>query len=169
MTLHGVPKPAWRAFQLLHDHAGEYSLPAEVHNTAKCFNGSDVTLPLVSAAVTTNQTAGTGRIFLSHWDASAPEEQTMTHNNITVTITLENCQLSSQTAEAWSLDKRNEAFLLWAKMGSPNVPSSDQLKQLTAFSKTIVDGIQWKAAGSKATATVDMCPNSAKVIKIPCV
>lgn len=29
-TLHGIPKPAWRAFQLAHEHAGELRLPLTV-------------------------------------------------------------------------------------------------------------------------------------------
>ena len=32
MSVHGVPKPAWRAFQLLHTHAGDRRLPVAISN-----------------------------------------------------------------------------------------------------------------------------------------
>jgi hypothetical protein len=34
MTIHGIPKPAWRAFQLLHSHAGDMRLGTAVTNSA---------------------------------------------------------------------------------------------------------------------------------------
>ena len=30
MTFHGIPKPGWRAFQLLHEHAGTQRLKTNV-------------------------------------------------------------------------------------------------------------------------------------------
>jgi len=79
MSLHGVPKPGWRAFQLLHSHAGSHTLPTTVsHGPGQSTGGNQ---SVVAATATVNcsgnsadvdgvaPTPGSARVFLSHWDA----------------------------------------------------------------------------------------------------
>ena len=81
MSLHGVPKPGWRAFQLLHTHAGSHTLPTTVsHGPGQSTGGNQ---SVVGATATVNcsgssvddadglaPTPGSARVFLSHWDAT---------------------------------------------------------------------------------------------------
>ena len=103
MSFHGIPKPVWRAFQLLHTHAGSHTVNTSAvtssHDSAASVGGgarASATAPpalptLVSAATSVNLTSsgapqpGSARVFLSHWDASGAAAN---HSAVTVTVTL---------------------------------------------------------------------------------
>jgi hypothetical protein len=55
MTVSGVPKPGWRAFQLLHEHAGSRRVPATVQESKPSSPGSrpvsDANATAIGAAV----------------------------------------------------------------------------------------------------------------------
>jgi xylan 1,4-beta-xylosidase len=186
MTLHGIKKPVWRAFELLHTHAGTHSLSTEVVNTASAFNGSDTKIELVAAAATTNVTttgtvdSSSSRVFLSHWDASNLENVTMTHPSISTDIvfvlTATDCaalQLTSAglSSTAWIVDKSSQAVDLWLKMGSPPVPSDSQLAQLKAYSVVKPTKVSWavtsRGKACHLEATVLLEPNSGGVVELP--
>jgi hypothetical protein len=86
MSFNGVRKPAWRSFQLLNTHAGNYLVPAnlsapswnERSSSSSSSSSSSNSKPMVSAFVTANTSSGgsgdvsnlTGagiRVFLSYW------------------------------------------------------------------------------------------------------
>lgn len=199
MTLHGVPKPVWRAFQLLHTNAGSHSVPTVVNNTAS--------IPLVSAATTLNVTsvsdsngrptsskavAGSARLFLSHWDASGSAAN---HSAIMVNVTVlgaarriaaasrrptsvmppstahsfdgRDDALLPSSVTVWMIDEQCSANLLWQQMGSPAVPTSEQLQQLIERSelspKTVP--VVWPSDGT-AEIHLRLDPNTAAVVEI---
>jgi xylan 1,4-beta-xylosidase len=156
MSLHGVPKPVWRAFQLLHAHAGTHLI-----NTTAVTHGTSTPLPtLISAHTTVNATTtasgsdhevlaverGSGRLFLSHWAAAA-----------------------GSSSELWMIDGSTEAKTLWLSMGQPAVPSASQLLALKAHSQLKPAELSWSQQGGSSgvwTAVVSMPPNSACVVTL---
>eukprot|EP00662_Eupelagonemidae_sp_cell21_P016518 gene16518-56753_t len=67
--------PGWRAFQLLHAHAGSHTVPATVRSGGGQSTGGNQSV--VAATATANASAagvaqGSGRVFLSHWDNPSP-------------------------------------------------------------------------------------------------
>jgi hypothetical protein len=184
MTLHGVPKPVWRAFQLLHTHAGTHSVPTAVSNSAR--------IPLVSAAATVNVSSmagsrnsnstrdnnsadvvvpGSARLFLSHWDASG---SAVNHSAVVVNVTVTGVKSSvlhsagpPATATVWMIDDKCAANLLWQEMGSPAVPTAQQLKQLVQRSELapLTVPVSWPLP-SVAELQLSLEPNSAAVIEL---
>ena len=182
MTLHGVPKPVWRAFQLLHSHAGTHSV-----NTTAVTHGPLANL--IAAHATVNATtasgavdsktleSGSGRLFLSHWDATGAA---VNHSTVAVTISLR-CDTDSATTCAaaaagtstlLTIDATTEAKTLWLSMGQPAVPSASQLEALKAHSKLKPAQLSWskqtgdEEGGGMFTAVVSMAPNSACVVTL---
>ena len=88
MTIHGIPKPVWRAFQLLHEHAGDRRLPTIVHQP---IIPNTTTVPYISAFATMNATGGAEslRVFLSFWgNPDSATNATLLAANRTVTVTV---------------------------------------------------------------------------------
>ena len=136
MTIHGVPKPAWRAFQLLHEHAGDTRLPVAVGEQVTAHSNASY----VDAFATTNVSstgAASQRVFLSYWGNPDPAFATSDRN---VTVVLRHAAGAAPAAQAAlhvvskaaGVDPRAE----WEKMGSPAQPNATQLAALMAASKT---------------------------------
>lgn len=177
MSLHGVPKPVWRAFQLLNTHAGSHTVNTTAVTTGGGGGGIQnggstgmLDLPsLISAATTVNISgsggvvASSGRVFLSHWDATGAAEN---HTSVAVTLTV-HCVAGtcpSGSTEAWMIDGNTAANALWQTMGSPAVPSAAQIEALKAHSEIKSTPISWKKKAMAMTAELVMEPNSACVV-----
>ena len=88
MTINGVPKPVWRAFQLLHEHAGDRRLPTVVSQPVV---PNTTTAPFISAFATVNASDGIDslRVFLSFWgNPDSATNATLMADNRDVTVTV---------------------------------------------------------------------------------
>jgi hypothetical protein len=197
MSVHGVPKPVWRAFQLLHTHAGTHSVSTStsaVTNVGRGgtrAEGQGQLEKLISAHATVNTSvsgdaaaaaaaieSGSGRLLLSHWDATGAAKN---HSAVAVTVTLRcgesatvNCAAAvGGSSEIWMVDGTTAANELWESMGAPSVPSSQQLTALKKHSVIHSKPLKWTStrehvlSGEKVLkATVSMPPNSACVVTL---
>ena len=176
MSLHGVPKPGWRAFQLLHAHAGSHTVPSVVtHGAGQSTGGNE---SLVAATTTVNVTLataaaaaspGSGRVFLSHWDGT---HDAYSHNAAAVTLEVVGAQVTSASASVHMIDNATSANLLWQDWGSPPVPTSAQIAELKTFSQVVPTLVPWEAGTDADTGTavmritMAMPPNSACVVEV---
>ena len=121
MTYHGVPKPGWRAFALLHSHAGGWRLPttvtqqqqpqaaadAEEAAAAAAAGAPGTNVTLISAFATQQQqqqpdeeenNRGGGfepvSVFLSFWENGGPDSY---RDNRTVTVKLLHTNTNTDT------------------------------------------------------------------------
>ena len=97
MTINGIPKPVWRAFQLLHEHAGDRRLPAVVSQPTV---PNTTAVPYISAFATLNATDGIGslRVFLSFWgNPDSATNATLLAANRTVTVIVHHAAAAAAT------------------------------------------------------------------------
>eukprot|EP01052_Picozoa_sp_SAG31_P054977 SAG31_NODE_14923_length_780_cov_1.469897_1_plen_175_part_00 len=174
MTLHGVPKPGWRAFQLLHSHAGSHTVPTVVtHGAGQSTGGNE---SLVAATSTVNVSAntesaisGTGRVFLSHWDGT---HDAYSHATAIVTLEVTGVPATiSSTVTVHMVDNTTSANLLWQSWGSPSVPTSAQLAELKEYSEVVprlvpLEGEITNAGELVMKTTIVLPPNSACVVEV---
>jgi len=157
MTLGGVPKPAWRAFQLLHAHAGPLRVPARVSADPLA------QAALVSAFATVASAGAPPAVFLSFWLNGGPADY---QRNRTATVTVAG-RGRVAGGGAWSaMEYRIDAahanpLRAWKTMGAPVNPSAAQLAQLVAASEVTGQATQLTAEGA---AVVQLPPNSAVVL-----
>jgi hypothetical protein len=127
MTLHGVPKPAWRGFQLLNTHAGSHTVPTTVtHGPGQSTGGNQ---SVIAATTTMNATmdgmadtgklsmvVGSARVFLSHWDGTHDAFAHATAVvSLEVMVSAHSNEASSETAEVFMIDNTTSANLLWQR------------------------------------------------------
>jgi xylan 1,4-beta-xylosidase len=132
MTVHGIPKPVWRAFQLLHEHAGDTRLPTAVGAQTAGGNRS-----YVAAFATTGGPSKGLRVFLSCWGNPDPAHPT---GDRSVTVVLRHSAGEAPAAQA-TLHVVNQQVGVdprgaWLKMGSPAKPSAAQMAVLKKASET---------------------------------
>jgi len=120
-TVNNVPKPSWRAFEILHQTGGNYfPVTAATPNTT------------AGVWVTTNQT----HAMVLCWNYDVPSN----NNNYSETITVE---LSGLNTNGWQLqatltriDQENSnPYSVWFEMGSPEYPSNIQIQQMLLSSQ----------------------------------
>lgn len=157
MTFHGVPKPAWRAFALLHAHAGARRLSTRVFQPRR----TDGNASLISAFATQNTTTGPPSVFLSFWENGGPD---FYRDNRSVTVKLGGgnggAPLFSVATEYRIDESHANPLAQWIAMGSPDKLTQAQVKQLVSASvvqPTTLDVIN-------GAVTVEMVPNSAVCI-----
>lgn len=148
MTYHGVPKPAWRAFGLLHEHAGTQRVPAVVTEHQN--------ISLVSAFATVKAAGSPPTVFISFWENGGSD---MAQLNRSVTITIDGAAVMQATEYRIDEDHANP-LRAWQAMGAPDVPSESQLDELVEASqvKPVVVNV------TSGTCTVSLSPNSAVVL-----
>jgi hypothetical protein len=172
MSLHGIAKPVWRAFELLHTHAGSHTIntTATTHSNLSTLIAATTTFNLTTTdavgagAGAGALEAGSGRLFLSHWDASGAA---VNHSKVVVSITI-HCPPPSAAStttngsgasvcpkpgvdgksQLYMIDERIAANLAWGAMGSPAVPTAAQLVQLKKHSELIPTPLVWKVSPS---------------------
>lgn len=145
MTLHGVPKPGWRGFQLLNTHAGSHTLPTAVtHGPGQSTGGNQ---SVIAATTTINVTttanlgmtsgrklsmvAGSARVFLSHWDGTHDAWAHATAVvSLEVTVAADSDDASSETAEVFMIDNTTSANLLWQRQVACQCPFLSVTKTL---------------------------------------
>lgn len=157
MTVHGVPKPAWRAFALLHEHAGTLRLPVSVSSDPKA------STDLVSAFATVPRDGAPPAVFLSFWQNGGPASYSL---NRTATVSVKRPSQRTSTG-TWSvteyrIDEDNGNPLgAWKAMGAPAQPSAEQLTQLMTAAEA---GNRTAKVTPEGTVSVELPPNSAVVL-----
>ena len=158
MSFHGVPKPVWKAFALLHTHAGEWRLPTVVSKDP------EANVSLVSAfATVTNTTGVLPAVFLSFWLNGGPPSYLL---NRSVTVSLTGGGTDAATVPSSATEYRIDAnhanpLRAWQEMGAPANPSPTQLQELKSAAEVHGAPVQLTASGA---ATVLLQPNSAVVL-----
>lgn len=170
MTISGIAKPAWSAFQLLHMHAGDRRQPATV--------GAQGNTSYISAMATTNSSdAGGGgrgnintlRVFLSFWGNPDPCCNATAR---TIHLTVNQAAGSSLPTKAVMhvLDEAHgNVQSLWTSLGAPNKPSPAQLAKLkkasTAGLVPVPASALVKVNATATTVSLEMMENSAVVVE----
>ena len=177
MTISGIHKPVWTAFQLLHTHAGDRRLPTVV--------GAQGNVSYISAMATTNSSSrddsglaatrsGSAssplRVFLGFW---GNPDTCCNATNRTIRLTVNH---GAEGAAAGGVptkavlhvidDTHGNVQALWHSLGTPNKPNAAQLAQLKAASAAGVVPVTVAALDLASTVvTVPMTENSAVVVE----
>ena len=182
MTISGIPKPVWTAFQLLHTHAGDRRLPTTV--------GAQGNVSYISAMATTNSSSSsrddsgltatlTGaassplRVFLGFW-GNPDTCCNATARTIRLTVNHGTDAAAKGGLPTKAVlhvidDTHGNVQALWHSLGAPNKPNAAQLAQLKAASAAGVIPVTVVKAtldGAASTVvTVPMTENSAVVVE----
>jgi xylan 1,4-beta-xylosidase len=178
-TVHGVPKPAWRAFQLLKD-ADAWRLPVE--GTAPQSNAS----LSVMATVDKQEGAGSLQLFVAEWspgkasryscDAasqSCKEDPRGSYTDEalcdaqcgglqaadrTVTITIKHPEVGlfgagDVTASLTRIDdKHANPKAAWEAMGRPSYPTRAQIQNMSAASELVEEAVEVTRVDAETSA-----------------
>jgi xylan 1,4-beta-xylosidase len=136
LTLQGVPKPSFRAFELLH-RLGTKALPVSgAHDTldvwAVC-GGNTVTVPL------------TNHVLPRH-----PIEKQSVHYQLTGLLPPRGVYIERID------DDHANAKTLWIEMGSPPMPKPRDVAQMRAASQMLREPLVWKHEGDTLHLEVRM-------------
>jgi xylan 1,4-beta-xylosidase len=146
LTLHGIAKPTYRAFELLHKLGNELLLVDGLHETVNCW--------LVSAEKNATMLL-TNHALPGH---SIETEQ--------VIIRL----LSAQKPRAAFISRIDEHHAnprrVWEEMGSPTYPSASELDVLSETSRVIPEKQSFNWTDKVITFEVDLPPNAVAAIEV---
>jgi len=168
MTKSGIPKPVWRAFQLLHLHAGDHRVNTTVSQPGDGFaqpTPAPVPKPYISAFSTVNGTSGdltNLRVFLGYWGNPDQEDPPPLNRTITVTVQHE-AKKVPQGATLYVIEGGGPRGM-WEAMGSPKTPNATQLAALMEASEWTTKSATVRSSGSQSVISVTMSENSATVI-----
>jgi xylan 1,4-beta-xylosidase len=131
MNVYGIPKPNYRAFQLLHWSGNQL-----VETTPNLFNSDVETVGVF--AVTGNQTS----IFIVNWNV---KNQPIDDAVVTVTVT----GTKSTKAVVYLIDEMNaNAYPTWVELGSPSYLNPKQVNVLNKASELVAKDIQIQSIDS---------------------
>ena len=135
LTIHGIPKPVYRAFELLRQLPDEMVAVVDgIHETveARAFrDGSSLTILLTNFAMP-RQPIGTERVTLLVDHAQAPSSVTTT------------------SIDDGHANPKNK----WLEMGAPTYPTDNQIADLESASKLEAVPAEWQMSG--ATLSVEI-------------
>ncbi len=146
LSLHGVPKPNYRAFELLH-RLGTEQLPVSgSHDTIDAWvvrKGTGVTVVLTNHALP-RQPIAAERVRLALADAPEPRA-----------VTLERID-----------DEHANAKAAWRAMGSPEYLSDAQVQRLEEASRLRPESHPWKYEGGTAHLEVMLPPHAVAAVTV---
>jgi xylan 1,4-beta-xylosidase len=149
LNLHGIPKPVYRAFELLH-RLGDERLPAEgKHNTvdawaARCREKTDALIILLTNHALPRQPLERHRVKVELADAPVPRS-----------ITLERID-----------DEHANPKAAWLGLGGPEYLSSAQVERLEAASRLIPEPQNWEYEDRTVRFVVDLPPHGVAAIAV---
>ena len=164
MTMNGIPKPAWRAFEALHTFAGDLRLSTTLGAQPRPQGVAGAgELPVLAAFATTNSSAnanagaGAGAvpmsIFLSHWSNPEASEASVADRIAYVTVLhCATCVYESEVKLHVISSASCDPAAAWRAMGSPPQPTKAQLAELMSASEAKVVAVQATALNATATA-----------------
>lgn len=134
MNVYGIPKPSYRAFQLLH-----WSGTSLVDTIPNTFHSNNETVGVF--AVTGNHTS----IFIVNWNIM---HQTISQEIVDVVVT--GVDASTTTATGYYIDTQHtNSFPMWQQMGSPLYLSPKQVHQLKEASTLVAQQIPLKVVDER--------------------
>lgn len=154
LTINGTPKPAYRAFQLLHGAGDErHAVTTDTANGKQC----DVTV-----LSTSNGTSA--RVFVANHPLISSDPGV----DCSVSITFANQKLASSTAQMCKIDANtSNPKAAWQQMGSPVYPTDEQLVKLEAASALVWTTVALtETAPDEHGAKLAVAPNSLVVLDI---
>jgi xylan 1,4-beta-xylosidase len=146
LTLHGVPKPNYRAFELLHRLGAEQLPVSGTHDTVDAWvvrKGSGVTVMLTNHALP-RQPIAKERVRVALADAPGPRA-----------VTLERID-----------DEHANARAAWWAMGSPEYLSDAQVHQLEEASRLRPESHPWKYEGGTVHIEVMLPPHAVAALTV---
>jgi len=147
LTIHGVPKPSYRAFEYLHKLGTELVTPM------------DGTHPTVDAWVIRNDETGELAVVVTN--------HTHPRHEIVLERVLVHLQTSRRPMSAALLqidDDHGNAKRAWMAMGSPRYPSRTQLEELNAASVVRLTPHRFSADDAGVHVEVDVPPQGVAMV-----
>jgi xylan 1,4-beta-xylosidase len=146
LTLQGVPKPVYRAFEMLH-HLGEERLPVEgAHATVDAWatrRGNNLVVLLTNHALP-RQPITTQRVHLEVQDAPPPRRATLERID----------------------DDHANAKAAWQAMGEPEYLNEGQVRQLEEASQLVGEELPWQYEGRTAHFMIELPPHGVAALTI---
>ena len=146
LNLHGIPKPNYRAFEILHHIGTQQCLVDGLHETVDCLvtrNGSTVTVLL------TNHTTPGHSIETEH-----------------LQITLDNVPEPNEVDIQRIDENHANPKLLWEEMGQPEYLNEKEVEKLVETSLVVKEKQEFKYEENKLFMKVDLQPHSVAAITI---
>jgi xylan 1,4-beta-xylosidase len=147
LTIHGVPKPTYRAFELLHD-LGEERYPVEGdHPTVDAWavrRGRDLTILLTNHAM--------------------PRQPI---SREAVRIEIQGTRASSRAVIRRIDEEHANPVATWHAMGAPEYPSRRQVDELIEASEIRTEGAAIERADGRVGLTFELPPHAVASITIP--
>ncbi|MGA8278320.1 MAG: hypothetical protein WB784_09005 [Rhodanobacteraceae bacterium] len=144
LTIHGIAKPAYRAFQLL----------SRLGSERLAVDGDHAT---VDATVTRRE----NRICILLGNHAFPGHA-IAREQVSIALT------GAQPLDQVWLERIDEDHCnprkLWASMGSPQYPDPDQLQRLHAASELTREALAWKTTGDGIAFEIDLPPHAVAAI-----
>jgi xylan 1,4-beta-xylosidase len=146
LTLHGIAKPTYRAFELLHRLGDKLFLVDGLHQTINAWvvrNKHGVTVLLTNHALP-GHSIETERVVIRLRSSIRPRAAFISRID----------------------EKHANPRLVWEEMGSPNYPSSSELEVFSEASKVIRKRQSFKWSNELATFEVDLPPHAVAAIEV---
>ena len=162
LTVHGVAKPAYRAFEML-ANAGVHRLSAV---TVADPDPQYMNESTVSAFATVGDARGIGddlQIFLTNFGpetGASPTPWKPAARNVTLRMTRNASQAKWPAAALLRRidDNATSPYDAWAKLGSPPYPTQVQLAALHEASQPKTSYVKLSVSGQVATLTLELPP-----------
>ncbi len=147
MNMHGIPKPSWRAYQLLHA-LGTTRLDVDgAHESVKVW-----------------ALRGDEKITLLAINLALPRHDIKTE---TVSVSLGNGTVGTAAKLARIDADHANAKTHWQKMGAPEYPMPEQVAAMLEASKLTWEKVSIRDVDGNASIEVSLAPNSVTAIEIP--
>lgn len=146
LTLHGVAKPTYRAFELLHRLGGELMLVDGLHETINAWvvgKENSVTVLLTNHALP-GHSIETEQVMVRLSNASKPKKACISRID---------------------KDHANSRFA-WEEMGSPTYPSASQLDKLYDASSLVREKLSFKWSDKTLVLEIDLPPHAVAAIEL---
>jgi xylan 1,4-beta-xylosidase len=146
LTLHGVPKPTYRAFELLHRLGDEQTPSQGKHDTVDAWA---VRRDDALTVVLTNH---------------APPRQPIARQRVRLEL------LNAPPVRSVTLERIDAAHAnpkaAWLAMGAPEYPTTSQVEDLEHASRLLPEPCAWEYEGRTARLTVDLPPHAVAALTL---
>lgn len=151
-TVVGVPKPAYRAFQILHE-AGDNEVPvvSQLGDTTQCD----------SWAVRDDSNLW---VFVYNWDLLGEPMQTRSVSVVIPGVARTGKpHVTLRTID----DKNGNARPVWESMGKPTYPTASQVQQMKTASEVVTQSITYTVNHDGIEVPLTVSPYGVAVITVP--
>ena len=144
LTLHGVPKPTYRAFELLHGLGSERLLVDGHHHTVDAWivRRDDTVTALLSNHALPRHPIETERVDILLTEAPVPRS-----------VTVERID-----------DEHANPRRLWIEMGEPGYLTPEHIEYLEAASRLVAEPLAWTRGAGVIRTAVDLPPHSVAAV-----